>query len=118
MIDEQPDIKMKVSLKQGVIYLLIIILLALSLSFFLMLGVMRHASNWQERLSWVVSKPGQWALTERIPENKLDDHIYKLRKDIRSINNKLRNYTPYQSYLIVNTANNTFKLMKNGRKIR
>ena len=100
------------------IYLLIIILSALVLSFILMRGVMRHASTWQEKLAWVVTKPEQGSLIERIPADKLDGHIRSLKKDIKSLNYNLGNYTPYQSYLIVNTANNTFKLMKNGRTVR
>jgi hypothetical protein len=118
MNEDQHEIRTGTSLKQGMIYLLIIIFAAIFLSFFLTRGVMRHASNWQEKFAWLAPKPDRWTLTERIPESKLDGHITKLKKDIQSLNYKLRNYTPYQSYLVVNTANNTFKLMKNGRTIR
>jgi lipoprotein-anchoring transpeptidase ErfK/SrfK len=119
MYEQEPaDEGRKITAKQGMKFLLIIVGIALIVSFFLMFGVADHAAGWRERVTWLVSKPDPAGLLKRVSAEKLDKHIATLQKEIASDNRKLQAMTPRQAYLVVNTANNTFRLMKGQQLVR
>ena len=116
---QQPaDQNNKTTMKQGMIFLFIILFIAIGLSFILTLGVVHHAGNWRQGAMWLVSRPDPSEMLHRVPEKDLDKHIAKLTKDIASDQKKIAAMTPRQAYLVVNTANNTFRLMKNHELVR
>ena len=106
------------TLKQGITYLLIIMLVALGLSVLLARGVISHSAAWRESFMWLVSRPDKSSLLERVPAENLDKYKSRLEKDIAQYRKRLDHYIPRQPYLVVNTANNTFKLMKYDNLIR
>lgn len=108
----------KSTLKQGIVYLLIIIFVAIGFSFLLSGFIINHSASWSEGMLWMAPKPDRASLLTRIPAESLDKHKASLEKDIASLSKKLDNYIPRQPYLVVNTANNTFRLMKSDQLIR
>ena len=108
----------KITVKQGMTFLLIIVVIALGLSFLLMRGVVRHSAEWRERAMWMAPGPDSPSLLDRVPAESLDKYRTGLEKDIRTASNKLQGFAPRQPYLVVNTANNTFRLMKRDQLIR
>jgi hypothetical protein len=107
-----------ITMKKGMTFLLFIILVALGLSFILMRGVIQYSNSWKEGAMWMAPGPDKLSLLQRVPEEKLDKYRTGLEKDIRSAKYKLQGFTPRQPYLIVNTANNTFQLMRKGKVMR
>lgn len=108
----------KTTFKEGVTYLLIIIAVAVGLSVLLSRGLIRLSAD---RLSRTLEKTldiENTAILGRVTPEDLDKYQAGLQKDIASMTKKLDSYIPRQAYLIVNTANNTFRLMKYDKLIR
>ncbi len=112
-----PETK-KITARQGMAYLFIILLIAVGLSVLLSRFVMKHTISWREAATALAAKPDPAVLLKRVPAGELDKYEAKLKKEIASANWKLGTYVPRQPYLIVNTANNTFRLMKHNELIR
>jgi len=108
----------KTTFSEGVIYLMIIVLIALGLSVVIARGLIHLSAD---RLASTVITELQAddpSVLKRIPAEEMDSYRKTLEKDITSVKKKLDSYIPRQSYLIVNTANNTFRLMKYDKLIR
>lgn len=119
MIDEYPPApEKKTTWKRGLAYLLVIIFIAIGLSILLSAFLINHSQTWGEKAIGLAPSPDETKLLDRVPADQLASYKIKLEKEVAATLKKLNYNIPRQPYLIVNTANNTFRLMKQDQLIR
>lgn len=113
-----PDDFKPVSSKKSLVYHLIILFSALLLSYGLSVIIIHHAPFWEEKVLWLVPKSGDSFRLTSLSMEKLVVTESAIMKNNAGMKKKLAGFLPRKPYLIVNTANNTFMLMKNDHLIR
>lgn len=108
----------KTSLGLGIFYLIIIILAALGISVVLANVVVDNSHRWGDKALAYADAPNPGILLNRVSAGEIPGYKAKLEKEIASTKKKLDANIPRQPYLIINTANNTFRLMKHNELIR
>lgn len=104
--------------KRNVIRYCILILIAISLSLFFSLILIRRAGSIGEVVVRLVPLSEDASLLSRIPVNKLSSYQASVDKEVQVMQKKLINLVPKQPYLVVNTTHNTFRLMQSDNVIR
>jgi hypothetical protein len=108
----------KTSLGRGIFYLFIVVTVALGFSVLLANYVIDNSHDWGDKAVSYAPEPDPITVLARVPVDGLIKYKAKLAKEIASANKKLDANIPRQPYLVINTANNTFRLMKYNELIR
>jgi len=96
----------------------VLILIAISLSLFFSLILIRRAGSIGEVVVRLVPLSEDASLLGRVPVNKLPAYQASVEKDVQLMQRKLGNLVPNQPYLVVNTTHNTFRLMQSDKVLR
>jgi len=96
----------------------VLILIAISLSLFFSLILIRRAGSIGEVVVRLVPLSEDASLLGRVPVNKLPAYQASVEKDVQLMQRKLSNLVPNQPYLVVNTTHNTFRLMQSDKVLR
>jgi L,D-transpeptidase YbiS len=108
----------RITRKQRVVYLLIIISAALALSFLFSTIILKNALPLVETTLHLIPRSNDATLLNRVPAAKLDVYRKGLVKNIVVLSKRLDSFIPRQPYLIINTTNNSFRLMKYDQVLR
>jgi L,D-transpeptidase ErfK/SrfK len=108
----------KTSLARGIFYLLIVVVVALGISALLANIVIDNSHRWGDKAVQFIPEPDPTTILSRVPADGLGNYKAKLMKELAAANKKLDANIPRQPYLVINTANNTFRLMKYNELIR
>lgn len=96
----------------------VLIIISLTFSVFLSLVLIGRAGSISEVVVRLVPFPNDDSLLNRVPPEELPAYQIDLEKEIAVIHKKLSNLIPPQPYLVVNTTNNTFRLMQKDQVLR
>ncbi len=106
------------SWKRKAVRFAVLILMAMSFSVFLSVVLIYRAGSIGEVVVRLIPFPEDASLLNQVPVEELPAYKLSVEKDITSIQKKLRKLIPQLPYLVVNTTNNTFRLMHQDKVIR
>ena len=116
--EASPPEQVRTGKRNGRIYLIILMGLALLLSLLFSYGLIRNIGFLQEKALGFMPEPANQWIAYKTDPSGLGKYNARLQKNLSIIQKKLDKFTPQGPYLVVNTSENHFWLYSNSKLIR